>query len=189
MRHSDIFSPGEISNIENLKTLLKTVMQEKIPQIGSLENFLKNGILTGGCVSSLFHGEIPNDYDIYLKSTNSIILFKSLISEYTDSIAEYVDKYSEHKVGDKIITNWAVTFKNGIQVIVHDTVDVRRPQFDFIHCMPWYDIEKDLFYISREQYDCIRDKKLVKNPKYTMHLSNKRISKYNDRGWRFKEIG
>jgi hypothetical protein len=148
----------------------------------------RNGILTGGAMSSLYHSdEHPKDYDVYLKDDKALLEFKEICKKYQDEIAVYDTKYSEQNVGNKVITTWATTFKHDIQVITHGNAEVQRPEFDFIHCMPWYDIIKTNLYVSREQYDCIRDKILVKNPNYNLSLSNKRISKYTDRGWRFKQ--
>jgi hypothetical protein len=178
----EIILQAKSTLIENLKDKLLDFPKH-------LEVFLKdNGVLSGGSISSIFWKETPNDYDIYLKSESDVKAFQGVIQsdEYHHLIKDVDEKYMDTLKNGKLITVNATTFKNGIQVITMNDVS-QRLEFDFIHCMPWMSMANDTLYISREQYDSIRKKTLVKNPNYKMHLSNKRISKYTERGWSFKK--
>ena len=92
---------------------------------------------------------------------------------------------TEVKVRDKLVTPNAITFKNGLQVITM-TGKEHRETFDFVHCMPYFDMATQQLFISRQQYDAIKNKKLIKNPKHTNHLSMERVQKFIDRGWSFQ---
>lgn len=186
------FNTDEISSILATKNILSKNLFDKFNELGSSELygfFLENAIVSGGSISSIYHRETPNDYDIYLKDENHLKQFNELIQSSSDIknlIKDMDEKYMvETSVKGKLVTVNATTFKNDIQVITRsDTTD--RLEFDFIHCMPWYDFGLRKLFISRQQYDCIEGKLLVKNPRYNLEISDKRLSKYKNRGWRFR---
>jgi hypothetical protein len=88
---------------------------------------------------------------------------------------------AEVKVRGKVVTANAVTFKNGLQVITH-TCKAHREAFDFIHCMPYFDMKTQQLFISRRQYDAIKNKKLIKNAEFP-HAKGHRTEKFLERGW------
>jgi hypothetical protein len=49
--------------------------------------------------------------------------------------------------------------------------------------MPYFDMATQQLFISRAQYDSIKQKKLVKNPAHKQELSAHRIDKFLERGW------
>jgi hypothetical protein len=49
--------------------------------------------------------------------------------------------------------------------------------------MPYFDMATQQLFISRAQYDSIKQKKLVKNPAHNQELSSRRIDKFLERGW------
>jgi len=159
----------------------------------ALCNFLSDSsILSGGAIASLMHDDAPNDYDLYLKDNNLITFFNQYVSEmantaHKDLIKDANEKYYDSgKIPGKMVTANATTFKNGIQVITLHASNARNT-FDFVHCMPWYDIGLNKLHISYKQYDAIIHKRLIKNDHgYASPLSQKRVEKYTDRGWRFK---
>lgn len=185
------FNELELANIFSIKSFLNHKVGIRMKDFPNhLETFLiSNSILSGGAISSAFYVEEPKDFDIYLKDDSSIKAFKEVChsDKYKDLIEDADEKYMEVEMKGKLVTVNATTFKNGIQVITREDASSRL-EFDFIHCMPWLDLKTNLFYISREQYDCIANKQLVKNPKYKTNLSSRRISKYTERGWRFNEV-
>lgn len=150
---------------------------------------LNNAILSGGAIPSLMNNEKPNDYDLYLNDINHIEFFKKYVQVMDKSLLEDVDvKYLDATVSGKLVTANATTFKNKIQVITLHAANARTT-FDFVHCMPWYDLSKNLLYISKKQYDIIKSKILIKNEHpNAYHLSQKRIDKFIERGWRFKNL-
>jgi hypothetical protein len=184
------FSENEIDNIKSIKQQMwsgvGTAMDKTLPP--DMMMFLtNNAILTGGATASIFHGDLPSDWDLYLKGQNNIDDFNEWVNvknneEYIEDIDE---KYSTHKTpGGKLISARAVTFKNKIQVIIMQTAD-KRTQFDMLHCMPWYDLKNDVLHISRAQYDSIRDKKIVKNTHAdAFPITEWRMEKYKNRGWK-----
>jgi hypothetical protein len=187
MQDINTFTPLEISDIILNKEILKESLNKKLKQlpIDIIDIIVRHGILTGGSISSSFHNEAPNDYDIYLKDLDSLRQFKQLL---TDDNLQHVksanEKYMEVLVNDKMVTVNATTFVNDIQVITLGTVAMRET-FDFVHCMPWIELYTNKLHISKKQYDLIKKKHLIKNPDYPHSLSDKRISKYVNKGWRF----
>ncbi len=145
----------------------------------------QNAILTGGAISSLFHDEMPNDWDLYLKHPSDVKTFSEHIMKELNQndVKEINPKYMiETEVEGKLITSRATTFTNNVQVIMMGTADMRKT-FDFIHCMPWYDIKEDKLYISEYQYNVIMNKKLVRNPDCKMPHNAYRMQKYIEKGW------
>ena len=107
-----------------------------------------------------------------------------LFRSYTNyvKLAENDNFYREIKVGDKIITENAITLTNGIQLITrhYGHPDTIRGTFDFVHCMPYYLPYFDKLYISKEQYNLNMNKKL----KSHSDVSNlARLNKFLGRGW------
>lgn len=184
----EIFDNIQKESIVKVKSNLISKVNGKLLDFPiGLESLIRNrGVLSGGSISSTFWEETPNDYDIYLTDDSDIDVFKSLMKEpqYWQLITDVNEKYMNTLVDGKLVTANATTFKNGIQVITMSNVS-QRLNFDFIHCMPWLKLDTNTFYISKEQYASIVKKNLVVNPNYKLQLSDKRISKYTERGWRF----
>lgn len=156
----------------------------------ALTSFIcENCILTGGMSASYFDGDAPNDYDFYFKNALDILAFKDMVKQnYLELVSDMNEKYMETEVNGKSITVNAITFKNKVQVIILESAAIRH-KFDFIHCMPYYDLKKYQYYISKEQFNSLREKKLVVNP--LRHMLNphhptfiKRVQKYEARGWK-----
>ena len=61
---------------------------------------------------------------------------------------------------------------------------VARIGFDFIHCMPYFDLSSEKFFISEQQMDAIARKKLIQN-KTGKTPAGWRIEKFKSRGWTF----
>lgn len=185
----DNFSELEIASILSVKEKIYSDFGGLLGMMPrNLQNLLLNfGLITGGCVSSIFHSKPPNDWDVYLETDEAIQQFDVMIK--TDGairrmIADANPNYREFEIqGGKVITENAVTFENGIQVITRAKADDARNHFDFIHCMPYYKLSDKKFFISRKQFDAIREKKLVMNPNYRGDVKFLRVEKYKERGW------
>ena len=185
---SEVFNYHERDEIEMVKNAVKTrlrIMMSELPS--SYTKMFKNGILTGGAIASLFHGEDPNDWDIYLET-------HSLSNQFLDSVMKGLDGI-ENAIADinpnynvttlldgKVVTERAVTFRNKLQVIVMSD-RTSRDRFDFLHCMPYFEFGSGNFYISRAQYDAIKQRKLVQNPKHMDQPDLRRLQKLIGRGW------
>jgi hypothetical protein len=183
----------EIRILQVKESIEKSLSKRLVNLPPALFNFLfDNSILSGGAIASLMYDEVPNDYDLYLKDNNLIMFFNQYVSgmantAHEDLIKDANEKYYDSvKIQGKMVTANATTFNNGIQVITLHASNARNT-FDFVHCMPWYDIGLNKLYISYKQYDAIIHKRLIKNDHgHANPLSQKRIEKYTDRGWRFK---
>ena len=122
-----------------------------------------------------------------ISEMHKMAIKKNLITEeYIDMVSDAQSKYFETLVDGKLVTHNAITFKNGIQFIIAGNTKMRS-EFDFIHCMPYYDCSTFKYHISKSQFDSLRTKTIVMNPKYILRsasILNKRIEKYKNRGWK-----
>jgi len=162
-----------------------SVLLNQLP--GTLRDFLRDrAIVSGGAISSLMHNETPKDYDLYLNDKNDIMNFKQYVHGMDKNLIQDADeKYVEVQIEGKLVTANATTFINTLQVITLHTADARST-FDFVHCMPWYNISKNILHISQKQYNAVLNKHLIKNEhKNAFALSHKRVEKYTSKGWTF----
>lgn len=186
-----MFTDAEVKRLQSLKTSLLQYYNKKMneladPKITSL--FYDNCIITGGCIASLYHYEPPNDIDLYAKDTKAIKIISALLTEIGTVIKE-VKSYPDDTVVDdkrKLVTANAITLKNDVQFITLASADIARKTFDFIHCMPWFDIKTQKLYISEAQLAAIREKKLIPNMPHMTGRQPKeaRVTKYVTRGWK-----
>jgi len=137
-------------------------------------------IVTGGCSYSSFCFQEPNDWDLLFKDELSASAFIEWIHNHKEDIMDMVEYNGVVAKGSKVITSNAVTLKNKVQVIDWKW---QRQNFDFIHCMPWYDIKEDKYYISIEQYNAIKNKQLILRDRNTYVPDNKRLDKWLGRGF------
>lgn len=183
-----MFNEIEKQAILKVKAAIETHLQDRLRDLPStLQNIIVvNGILTGGASASLFHGDTPNDFDIFLETDHAIKVFKGETMDNVNCLSLVADanpKYFETLVAGKMVTGNAITFKNGLQVIMIDKVNARET-FDFIHCQPYYRLMDQKYHISKDQYDSIVHRKLVKNTHpNAKSVTERRLKKFNDRGW------
>ena len=188
---TEIFNEQERETLEATKIAIRTQLRILLADLPTeYYNFFKGCVLTGGAIASLIHGETPNDWDVYLEnmtfSTNFTNLVEANANNIQETIKEVTPNYRSTKIRGLCITENAITFKNGLQVITCNDKNARKT-FDFIHCMPYFDMATQQLYISRAQYDSIINKELVRNPASMMNtLHPYRVEKYMDRGWKIK---
>ena len=179
---TDVFTSEELMRILVIKSSIRSKMsylKMLIPAIHYDDMFL-----TGGAIPSIIQDKFPNDWDVYFANADTQ---KAVIDLFTthlqDEIVDVQEKYREFPGQNKLITENAVTLKNGIQFIIkhNGTPAEVRMTFDFVHCTPYYHFGKDLLFISREQFDLCRDKKLkINNIK---SVTTWRQSKFEQRGY------
>jgi hypothetical protein len=184
-----MFTDIERGEIEAVKLAAKRRFRMLLADLPSdTFPYFKDCILTGGCFASLFHGDEPNDWDVYLRDTKTAMQFEMFTMSDTSTLNTVKDVNPNYmvdvKVSGKVITANAITFNNSLQVITNTDKD-HRLAFDFIHCMPYFEMSTQKLYISRAQYDAIKNKHLIKNDTYSHALSQKRINKFLERGWMF----
>ena len=182
-----MFSDDERAEIETVKNVVQKKLRELLSDIPvETYPYFKECILTGGCFASLFLDEEVHDWDVYLRDSVTISRFESFVMSDTPTLNEVADVTSGYmiitNVDGKLVTANAITFKNGLQVIIK-TDKTHRETFDFLHCMPYFDMATQQLFISRRQYDAIKDKKLVKNPRHALALNEQRVEKFISRGW------
>jgi len=181
----DVFTTQELVEINTVKEKIEQFLRSvKMPV--EMIQVVKNGILTGGASASLFHGDTPKDWDVYLTNQSDIDAVNKFVTEskeVLDSIEDINPKYGVDTIVDgKLVTPRAITFKSSLQIITMSRADA-RDTFDFIHCMPYYDIAKKTYHISRRQYESIKSKTLMHNPKSSQPAVYRR-HKFINRGWR-----
>lgn len=183
-----LFSNLEEMNILAAKQKIHGKLHDFILTISKLhQNFSKCYFVSGGCIGSLLRKEEPNDYDIYffskLKGDAVVSMYKN-DPAYKDEVSEWDEKYRDAPVGQKMITENAVTLKNKLQLITKHFGEPQelRKSFDFVHCMPYYDSRDGKLYISREQYDLCVNKLLKVNNQNA--VIDRRIEKFTSKGWR-----
>jgi len=153
-----------------------------------------NGVLAGSAISSIYHGEEVNDYDIYFK-TSDIVSSTRFVCESDPGVLSLIEDWNSYDdnediplVSGKSVTNNAVTFQNSTQFILMGTLEQCRPTFDFIHCMPYYDFATDKLYISSRQLYAIKNKYLITNPQRKEKPTFERYNKFISRGWKVAPI-
>lgn len=185
-----VFSEVEREEIESVKSQARTMLRNLLGDLPvECYPYFKNSILTGGCFASLFHAEDPNDWDIYLRDVSTASQFETFVVNVPAAIEMVKDVNPAYmvdvKLEGKLVTVNAVTFKNGLQVITR-TDKKHRETFDFIHCMPYFDMATQTLHISRAQYDAIKNKHLIQNPKHKQSPAMHRVEKFLSRGWKTK---
>jgi hypothetical protein len=186
------FTTAEKTKILRLKSELTAQFSVKMSAI--TDNLFQaqvreNCIITGGAIASCFHSEKINDFDLYAKDKISLNALKDYILESMKADIKEMKSYDIEDATNPIpqakthmISNNAVTLKGDLQFIYLGTADQCRLKFDFIHCMPWFDIKTQKLYISRDQYEAIATKRLYVNP-LGEPAKFRRIDKYTKRSW------
>lgn len=186
-----MFSENDRTKILKLKSSIASYYSLQMKKIGDrqLESlFYSNCVITGGMISSIFHDEAVADIDLYARSGKSLTLIKDYIINTNKNIKS-VDMYELDSDGNKkntgmarpLVTENAVTLTNDVQFIYMGTWDECKAKFDFVHCLPYYDITTQKLYISESQFNSIKNKQLI--PTGLVELKDKRIEKYTKRGW------
>ena len=103
-------------------------------------------ILSGGSISSIYHGENVKDYDFWCRDSKDIHPLATILRDEAKDIImddtgpEYGDIFEA--TGFHESPN-AITLKNRMQLITLSDYERARSAFDFIHCMPYYDLHSD----------------------------------------------
>lgn len=188
--------PKALITFEDKAKALKEKIERALDNVlihypsGLYNRIMQNCVLSGSSISSLYHNEPVKDYDIWCKDVNALTtMTKEIPEKYSSHIKEYSERDSYgnltgKKQNEKVITNNAITMLHEVQLIILSTYDISRKKFDFVHCMPYYDLKEKKFYISQQQMNCIMEKKLLVNPTGN-NPAQWRIEKFKSRGWSF----
>lgn len=169
---------------KGLKYSVKNRLEDKLKEVPEkVRTFTQeNCVLSGGCFSSLLHGEKVNDYDLYLKDLSKTKELLDLLNEYVGPAPLEEKPYAEAFVNGKIITANAITLSNRLQYIIRADFKSAKVMFDYVHCMVNYDIKEDKLWVSQDQLESIVDKKLKTNNAQSITLHRK--EKFRSRGWK-----
>ena len=167
---------SEISNI------LDDVVNQWLDSIDNEElrnTFAENVLVAGGSIGSLIRNETPNDYDLFFRNQETV----NLVSDYY----QQYDNSGNFRI--IAITENAVTFENGIQLVLKYNGDLKQlwNNFDFRHTKIGFDYRtKQIQYDNQAVLDSINNKQLFYedfNKVNNLDLTLERVIKLINRGW------
>jgi hypothetical protein len=185
------FTQTEKTAIIHLKSSIASYYNLQMKKVGDrmLESYFYNScVITGGMIQSLYHNEAVSDIDLYAKTVNDIALIRLYLTSSKSDIIKNTRLYDlddgQHaQEPQKLITVNAITLTNDVQFVHLDIAEVCRQKFDFVHCMPYYDLMTQKLHISVVQFRSIVNKQLIPNTKGE-EIKEYRIKKYIDKGWK-----
>jgi hypothetical protein len=151
----------------------------------------RNLYLTGSSIGDLIRGDTPKDWDIYFRNERvARDIRTSIVNKYQNDILEKGSNQYNNLVGLKVITDNAITMTGNVQLItvVSGEPGNVRAEFDYIHCMPYYEPSTHKLYISERQYYACVNKILVPNPTRKEPLKEFRRDKFIARGYKEYEV-
>jgi hypothetical protein len=184
-----LFTEEQVKEIKTVKIALRHAIDQML-----LREWFDNGLpftwdkihVSGGAIASLIQGEKPKDIDIYFEDGIDQGIMRNLILGKGYQHIKDVDEDYKTSFGQngKRITETAITMKDGESFIIMppDSIKNITKLFDYVHCMPYYNIGKDELRISMEQYLCCKYKLLVVNNKDS--LVQYRTEKFIKRGYK-----
>ncbi len=167
---------SEISNI------LDDVVNQWLDSIDNEElrnTFAENVLVAGGSIGSLIRNETPNDYDLFFRNQETVNLISNYYQQYDNSGNFRIITITEN----------AVTFENGIQLILKYSGDLKQlwNNFDFRHTKIGFDYRtKQIQYDNQAVLDSINNKQLFYedfNKVNNLDLTLERVIKLINRGW------
>ena len=177
-----------------LAVKLKEDIRRKVSQqFGGISDVLRlllmrDCILSGSSISSIYHGEEPKDYDFWMKPTPFLkveAIRQNIIENYSADIVDISENYGAPGAKGApalCVTANAITFKNKFQLITLKDYYSARKTFDFVHCLPYFDFAEDNFFISERQFSIIQQKRLVLQRPGDIVVPY-RVEKFKNRGW------
>ena len=169
---------SEISNI------LDDVVNQWLDSIDNEElrnTFAENVLVAGGSIGSLIRNETPNDYDLFFRNQETVNLISNYYQQYDNSGNFRIITITEN----------AVTFENGIQLILKYSGDLKQlwNNFDFRHTKIGFDYRtKQIQYDNQAVLDSINTRELFYEAFFNRDLGNldltlKRVRKRINEGW------
>ena len=167
---------SEISNI------LDDVVNQWLDSIDNEElrnTFAENVLVAGGSIGSLIRNKTPNDYDLFFRNQETVNLISNYYQQYDNSGNFRIITITEN----------AVTFENGIQLVLKYSGDLKQLWniFDFRHTKIGFDYRtKQIQYDNQAVLDSINNKQLFYedfNKVNNLDLTLERVIKLINRGW------
>lgn len=104
---------------------------------------------------------------------------------FVDRAHDLVDNEGKPKYRPIFLSSNAITLSQGVQVILrfYGTPEDIHGNFDYVHCMCYYDLKNNHLELKKEALQCLLSKELVYvGSKYPI-CSVFRIRKFMNRGW------
>lgn len=146
-------------------------------------------VLAGGWFASLYHNEEPKDYDIFILCGKDPTVAQKVYMEllhFIDTNEYQDDRYTHHNPNIWKVRKSIIKTDTGVPIQFIFSKFTERKEvvedFDLVHTMVSYHLDK--LWISRDTYDAIKTKSLVKNKKSPKELHSWRIDKFVKRGWK-----
>jgi hypothetical protein len=167
------------SEISNILDDVVNQWLDSIDDEGLRNTFAENVLVAGGSIGSLIRNETPNDYDLFFRNQKTVNLISNYYQQYDNS--------GNFRI--IIITENAVTFENGIQLVLKYSGDLKQlwNNFDFRHPKIGFDYRtKQIQYDNQAVLDSINNKQLFYedfNKVNNLDLTLERVIKLINRGW------
>ncbi len=179
-------------------------LNQMIPKLVHI-NPAKYAILTGGAVASMLQGETPKDYDIFFNNPTTLKIVmtyyakvvKELLgvdikvlakqtkntTEFKFDVQEMLSFKSDNKLGIRTITQNAISFTNGIQIITrfYGGPEGIHSTFDFEHLTNYYTVGG--LHLSPTTMLLAQDKVLVYRSSLYPLSAMLRVKKFLARGY------
>lgn len=148
-------------------------------------------ILAGGAITSIFSGNEINDFDIYFRKMEDLIVFIRNAYRDTSNLSDLeLVELKPFSLNCVSYTNRSITFSSNclkIQLIHFDYFDSIQKifdSFDFYHNMGAYDFGTSEFVLDSNFLSDVAERRINFNPstKYPI-MSTLRVSKYTERGY------
>lgn len=150
--------------------------------------------ITGGFFASCIQGESPKDVDFYFNyaenADSTVKYLQHWLQDKQTDISDDHDKiYRLVKYGDgSMVSEWAISLKSDFNQLMYSFIykhygdpHEMKKTFDYLHCMPHYDIRNDTLYISEAQLVAAKNKTLIINNKD--NVTSERRQKFLKRGY------
>ena len=167
------------SEISNILDDVVNQWLDSIDDEGLRNTFAENVLVSGGSIGSLIRNETPNDYDLFFRNQKTVNLISNYYQQYDNS--------GNFRI--ITITDNAVTFENGIQLVLKYSGDLKQlwNNFDFRHTKIGFDYRtKQIQYDNQAVLDSINNKQLFYedfNKVNNLDLTLERVIKLINRGW------
>ena len=172
---------NNIDKIVDIKESVKNYFNEK----GCIYGIdRRNIIIAGGFFKSMFHGERPKDYDVFILNSDSELYISDILklnlepkTRFRETDSTYIQNEHIKKVFLDIDTNIQYIFTN------YKTRQDLIESFDMQHCKVSYEPFSEKLYISPKTLDVIENKKIVICKKGS--VTEFRIDKLLKKGWSY----
>lgn len=150
---------------------------------------LNSIVIAGGCFASWFHDTELHDIDVFYLAnyaTNFVAYnyIANIQKENPNTVKNHEHYIRNNKMIDKVYTEKETDTLFDYQHIFtrYNTRKELIESFDLAHATISYNIGEDKLYITRQAYDALKNKKLVRNKKEN-DIAEWRVQKFLDRGW------